>query len=273
MSNVVTFPGKLGDAILQWPVAYHWARLGGQKFTVWADKRSCAILEPLWRSQSMVEDVVWKDGIEGYQCGGQPWHFDLPTSDLVGNTVYHMGLRGFPVRQITLETLANCKIPLDIDPETIASEPAFEMPEKKPVNRLVLHGMAVYPHTKSTPGFWKFLYSVAGELEGMFDEIVWTGNDRDREVGRRVYPKWGEFADGGDFKKLADLIWDSRCMIGVGSAPIALAGALKVPAIRVHDQIGEHPRVIWSNLGANQANETERDLRTVWPRFKAEWLA
>jgi len=270
MATVFTMPGKLGDAILQWPVAYHWARLNKEKFTVWADPGTCKPLEPLWRSQPMVEDVVWKDGIEGYNCGGQPWHFNLKTEDVVGNTVYHLGLRGFPVRQITLETLANCKVPLDIDPDTLACDVAFVMPPKNPANRLVLHGMAVYPHTKSTPGFWKFLHSVADELSGMFDDIVWTGTARDREVGKRAYPQWAEYDDGGDFKKLADLIWDSRLMIGCGSAPVALAGALKVPAIRVHDPIGEHPRVIWSNLGPNQMNETEPELRKLWPAFRDE---
>jgi ADP-heptose:LPS heptosyltransferase len=132
--------------------------------------------------------------------------------------------------------------------------------------------MAVYPHTKTTPALWKFLYRVADELDEMFDEVVWVGSDRDREVGKRIYPKWGEFSDDGDFKKLADLIWNSRLMIGCGSSPITLAGALKVPGIRVHDPIGDHPRVIWSNLGANQMNEGEKDLRTLWPRFRDEFL-
>lgn len=272
MATIFTFPGKLGDAILQWPIARFWAKQNDSKFTIWADRASCEKLEPLWRSQACVEDVVWREGIEGYQCGGQPWHFGLETKDAIGHTIYHLGMRGFPVRQITLETMANSRVPLHLDYETLASDQWFDMPEKQPVNRLVLHGMAVYPHTKTTPGFWRFICRVRKELESIFDEIVWVGSDRDREVGKRTYPEWGEFCDGGDFKKLAELVWNSRCMIGVGSAPITLAGALKVPGIRVHDPIGEHPKVIWANLGANQANETERELRTTWPRFRQEFL-
>jgi hypothetical protein len=62
-------------------------------------------------------------------------------------------------------------------------------------------------------------------------------------------------------------------MIGCGSYPITVAGALKIPAIRVHDQIGEMAKIIWDNLGDNQLNETELSLRKAWPRFRDQWLA
>jgi hypothetical protein len=53
---------------------------------------------------------------------------------------------------------------------------------------------------------------------------------------------------------------------------VALAGALKIPAIRVHDNIEGMPKVIWSNLGDNQMNETEVLLRTNYAPWAEKWL-
>ena len=65
---------------------------------------------------------------------------------------------------------------------------------------------------------------------------------------------------------------NSRAVIGCGSSSVALAGALKVPCIRVHDPIGEFPRRIWDNLGDNQLNDTEIGLRASWPEWRDKWL-
>jgi hypothetical protein len=64
----------------------------------------------------------------------------------------------------------------------------------------------------------------------------------------------------------------SRCVIGSGSSGIALAGQLKVPSIRVHDPIGDAPKVIWSNLQEAHLNDTERLLRPEWPKFRDKYL-
>jgi ADP-heptose:LPS heptosyltransferase len=136
----------------------------------------------------------------------------------------------------------------------------------------VLHGQTVYAHTKSSPGFWKFLRSVRGELARDFDEVVWVGSERDREVGKRLYPEWKDFDDHGSFLELAQLIAGSDLVVGVGSSVVALAGALKVPCVRVHDPIGDHAKRIWDNLAHNSINDTEVDLRKTWPTFRDEHL-
>ena len=111
------------------------------------------------------------------------------------------------------------------------------------------------------------------ELESLFDDIVFVGSDRDREVASNTYPGWKAFDDGGDFLRLANLLASSRAMIGCGSAPIALAGAMKIPAIRVHDAVGNNaPKVIWDNLGENQLNDTEVGLRKSWPVWRDKCL-
>lgn len=276
MPVVATFPGKMGDAILQWPVMFHWARQTGQQFECWLDEHTCKLLVPLFEAQPCVSKVRLVSGVENWNCGGQPFHMNLPTSEFAGNTVYHMGFRSFPSRQITLETLTNSRVPVTVAPEELAETPTFSVGQTTKYNRLVLHGQSVYAHTRNTPTFWKFLASVRGELDRMFTEVVFVGNERDRAVGLATYPDWTAFDDGGDMLKLGRFIAESRAMVACGSGPVTLAGALKVPAIRVHDVVGGQgdgtPKVVFSNLGENQLNEAEVGLRSAWPAWRDRWL-
>ena len=308
MSVVFTCPGKMGDALHQLPVVYHWAKASGERAEMWLDKKTCAPLVPLYKAQPWVVKVELLDGVESYNCGGQPFHMNLPTSAFEGHTIYHLGLRSFPVRQLTLECLKVSKVPVEVDPDTLASEvclvtlpkdcvdiqidPIYGPTSKLGIDvkdlyarpgrvitvdgprRLILHGQAVYAHTNNSPSFWKFIAGVRAELESLFDEIVFVGSERDLEVGARTYPDWKTFDDGGDFLKLASFIAASKAMIGCGSAPIVLAGLLKVPAIRVHDPIGDNaPKVIWSNMAHNNINCRETELRRTWPHFRNNHLA
>jgi hypothetical protein len=109
-------------------------------------------------------------------------------------------------------------------------------------------------------------------LEAIFDDIAFIGSPQDLEVGRMSYPSWGTFDDEGDFLKLAQFMVDSRAVIGCGSSSVALAGALKVPCIRVHDPISDLPRRLWDNLGENQLNDTEIGLRSSWDKWRSRWL-
>lgn len=275
MSVVFTFPGKIGDALLQWPVAFHWAQQTGQKFACWMDRKSLAPLKGLFESEPCVEEARMIDGIESYLCGGQPWHFGLESKDFDGHRVYHLGMRRFPVRQITLQTAEDSKVPLT-DPDWSAPTLLTDVPLGEKKNRLVLHGQAVYAHTKTSPSFWRFIADRREELKTLFETIAFVGSGRDRAAAETsgLAEIFGAelFDDGGDFYRLADFIRDSRCMIGCGSSIVALAGQLKIPAIRVHDPIGQHPKVIWSNLGDNQLNATEEELRSMWPEFRDQWL-
>jgi len=271
--TVFTFPGKAGDAIMQFPVAYWWSKQHDSKFTCWLDEKSCKMVAPLFAAQPCVEKVELKPGIEGYACGGQPWHFNLETSELADRLVYHLGMRGFPAQQLTLECMATAGVPITVDRQELAETSPFVVPEGEKVNRLVIHGQGVCPHTRSTPMLWRFLYAVWPELKELFDEIVFIGSEADRGTALQTYPECKEFVDDGDFLKLATYMKASRAVIGSGSAPVALAGALKVPCIRVHDFIANGaPKVIWSNLGENQLNDTEIGLRTSWPEWRDKWL-
>lgn len=286
-NTYMTLPGKLGDAILQLPAAYWYAKEKGVKVNLWLDKNTLRPLVPLLEAQSWVGTVELRDGVESYNCGGQPFHMNLETKDFMDRRIFHLGLRGFPQRQITLQTVEDSKVPLEVETDTLAETPYFEVPavEALPIRKnggettldlsrriCVLHGQSVCPHTKSTPNFWRFLHAIRKELPGLFDEIVWVGADRDRQTGISAYPTWGSFDDEGSFLALAQLISKASLVIGVGSSVITMAGALKVPGIRVHDEIGNHPKVIWDNLGDNQINKTEVELRREWPEFRDRWV-
>ena len=273
MSLVFTMPGKLGDALHQWPIAFHYCRVNNVKCTLWLDEKSLNPLVPLFEAQPCVEKVELKSGIENYQCGGQPWHFDFPTSAYEGHTVYHLGYRSFPARQLTLECLEQSKVPLSIDPQELAETCTFET-EKRVVSEngcVVLHGQGICPHTRATPQFWKFLATVWDEISEKWNgQLYFAGTSRDREVAESIYARPGTWGidDGGDFQKLANFVASSNLVIGCGSSIAALAGALKIPCVRVHDPIAEAPKIIWSNLGSNQLNATEIELRTAWPEFR-----
>lgn len=270
-------PGKMGDALHQWPVAYWWARETGKKFTLWMDEHTCAPLKDLFEAQPCVEKTEYKFGVNSYECGGQPWSFHLPPSDYEGKLVTHLGFRTFPQRQLTLETLAAAGLQLEVDQDQLATVPSIEVDGEVagygPNQKIcLLHGQAVYSNTKGTPQFWRFLYTIAGELEEMFDRIVWVGSERDREVGSRIYPLWDAYDDHGSFLELARLMKMATLVIGCGSSVVSLAGLLKTNSIRVHDQIGEHPKTLWSNLQPNHLNDTEIELRKSWPEFREKYL-
>jgi hypothetical protein len=102
--------------------------------------------------------------------------------------------------------------------------------------------------------------------------VCFVGTKDERVRAWELYPKWRSFDDGGEFIRLAEYMSGATMMIGSGSSNVVLAGLLGIPTLRVHDPIGDHPKVIWSNLGDNQLNATERELRDEWPAFRDQWL-
>jgi ADP-heptose:LPS heptosyltransferase len=268
MKTVFSSPGKLGDALLQWPIAYQWSQLNRKHFDLWLDEKTCAPLVSLFASQECVDEVTLKSGIDHHRMGGQPWHFGLDTQDHQDLEVIHLGMRSFPEEQITLQTLK--WVPFSLDRHKLAKEPSLSVPHE-PADRLLLHG--TYASASGTPGFWRFLSQHWDELLKEFEDVGFIGSADEIARAREVYPEASGYPDGGDLAKTAQLMAGSRMVIGSGSSMVVLAGCLKIPCLRIHDPIGNYPKVLWSNLGKNQFNETERDLRRLWPEIKDECLS
>lgn len=265
MSLVFTMPGKIGDALLQWPVVHWYCTQNHKKATLWLDEGALKPLVNLFATQPCIEAVELKPGITGYQMGGQPWDFGLSTKDHVEHEIYHLGMRKFPSRQITLETLEN--VPLQIQRQDDMGSLMVVVHPPAANRRLVLHGNFT-SHATGVPSFWRFLSDHEEELAELFDEVVFVGTPRELQRARELYPSWGAFSDGGDFLHLASFIAGAEAVIGCGSSIVALAGCLRIPSLRIHDAIGDSPKVIWSNLGAKQFNLTEEELRTEWSNVR-----
>lgn len=265
MDTVFTFPGKIGDTLLQWPVAAAWHKQTGKEFEVWLDENTCKPLVNLLGSQPGVKSVKCIPGIESYHCGGQPYHFNLKASDFEGKTVYHLGMREFPKAQITIHALEESKVNVARE---LVKNPCLVVKERKVEDRVVIHGQSVCAHTGSVPAMWRFLNSIRKDLESRFSQICFIGTKEDLAAGLTAYPEWNTFHDEGDIIATAEFIASSKLVIAAGSSMAVLAGALGVPCIRVHDRIGTHPKSIWSNLGDNQLNATEVELRTLWPEWR-----
>lgn len=260
MKNVLfTMPGKIGDAFMQWPVAFHWAREQKQKINVGVDSRMLKHVAPLFGVQPCVDKTYLLDGIEHYMCGGQPFDFQMPpTAYKSWDEVFHLGHRGPPEKQLTLDVLDY--IGFDVDRTRLANDrTVFGSRIAKPKNRLLLHGMRYVQFQQILPFFWKALFESRELLEKEFEEIVFIGTRSDRMLADACGYK--SFEDGGDFVKLVDYMQDSRLVLGCGSSMIALAGALKVPSIRIHDNAGAAeghlPPETFSNLGPHQWNLAE----------------
>lgn len=268
MSLIFTMPGKLGDALLQWPVVYQYCKRENARCTLWLDEKSLRPLVPLFEYQPCVEKVELRGGIENHSMGGQPYDFGLKTSDYVDHEIYHLGFRAFPTRQITLETLNT--VPLNLSARETAQEPSLTVPDPDPrEEKVILHGNFT-SHATGVPGFWRFLSRIWDELPA---DRVFVGRPGECRRALELYPGARSFDDRGDFLVLARVLLGARAVIGCGSSVAALASVLKVPCVRVHDPIGEAPKVIWSGLGENQVNDTEFELRSTWPAFRDRWLA
>jgi hypothetical protein len=51
VSTVFTMPGKMGDALLQWPVVRAWLDQRGQSCELWVDEKTCSVG---WRTTGWV---------------------------------------------------------------------------------------------------------------------------------------------------------------------------------------------------------------------------
>lgn len=244
-----TFPGKLGDALHQWPIAKTWAEENGQQIEVGLG-RTAWPLKALLASQPCVSMVHLLEGITNEDNGGQPWHFGWGEYDKrEWELVFHLGFRGFPTRGLMRETYGLVATghpdyyrPLKTPFEQIWATPSVEpywRPPEGVLLPLILHG------TKTRPTFYKAMIRCWRILEKNFSPIVWAGKPDE-------WPQPATFqGDGLPIVEVAQRISYSGLVFAASSGIAALAGAQGAPCIR----IGEPqllPHEIWNNPGPNQ---------------------
>lgn len=265
MKTLWTFPGKIGDTLLQWPVAMHWALKHGEKI----DVRISEGVEPignLLASQSVVNDLKVATGrIISYNCGGQPWDFDYKPEDTTEyEQVFHCGFRRFPDKQITLFTRDALSLQEDLV-DGLFGYQTILAGQVDPKRRLVIHGRRI-SQSGGDCLFWGVMKNLlANGIADRFDEIVAVGTRDERLDARSRLNVQSTWADNGDWSALALYLANSALLIDAGTGVAALAGAVGTPCIRIHDPIGLQPKTIWSNPQYNQLNFAEGELLSdIW---------
>lgn len=260
MSDVLwTFPGKIGDAILQFGVMRGWLDATGKG----ADVQISEIVEPIGKIleiQPGVESVkVATNRITSYHMGGQPWDFGYKADELNGYSgVYHCGLRSFPTTQITKFTRDALGLE-DVVSDQALEKPCLQVPAIAGLGerRLLIHPRRVGQHG-GDPLFWSVMRRLLDQgLRERFGSLVVVGTREERLDAQARLGLRTSFADGGDWLALAQYVQGAALLIDAGTGVAPLAAALGVPCIRIHDPIGNHPKEIWSNPQPNQLNYDE----------------
>lgn len=240
MSRVLfTFPGKMGDALHQWPIARQWALENDTKIEVGLGRTAHCLAE-LLTQQSVVKEIRLLGGIKNEDNGGQPYDFGWGDDRKEWDEVFHLGFRNFPTRGLMRETYD--LVPLKASFEEVWNTPSIEPFWKPPegvLRPLILHG------TKTRPEFYKAMIRCFRILEKHFQPIVWAGRPDE-------WPQPADFdGDGLPIVEVANRISYSGLVFAASSGIAALAGAQGAPCIRIGEK---HllPSEIWDNPGRFQ---------------------
>ena len=242
---------------MQWPVAYHYWKETGNKFSCLLDRHISA-LQGLMESQECVDKIIIVDRIYDWNWGGQPYHFNM-TPEEVGkwDEVYHLGLRGEPTNQLTLCAKEN--VPIKAGEEQLAAQSLFVGPQNRQ-NTLIVHAtatthMGIRHQQDIRPRIWDVFAMCEQWFHLNFEEIVFIGSKKDKRMKELYDYKYFFFDDEGDFLKLAQEMNNTAFVLGAGSMGVVLAGILGVPSMRVHDPLwGKEDFTFWGNLGNKHAN-------------------
>lgn len=247
MKTLWTFPGKIGDALLQFGVAAAWMQQTGESI----DVRISEGVEPiggLLKAQPGVASVeVMTNAITSYHMGGQPWDFGLGEAVEGYDKVFHCGFRRFPTHQITRFTRDELGL-TEITDEDLATEYLLN-PGSEPqvANRLLIHPRRI-GQNGGDPLFWKVMTQLlADDIASLFNSVYVIGTREERLDARSRLDLGLALTDDGDWAKLADILSTSAMLIDAGSGIAPLAGALGTPTIRIHDDIMGQPKEIWDN--------------------------
>lgn len=271
---LITLPGKIGDALLQWPCVYHWNRETGRR-CVLGMPPELRVLDPLFRVQPAVEEIVFLEGIQHFGLGGQPYDFGLRGDQTARwGAVYHLGFRAFPDRPVPVVTRKY--LDFKASDEALCHEPSLRAPEPRKdlgSNFAVLH--ALY-----NSALLRTVRDLREDLEACFDRIYLVGLPKEQAFFQRglqgldgtLSDTWVAYPDTPSYLEVANLLAAARVTLDATSSIACLANALKVPCLVAHHQ--RHIGTAFHNTGPGQVNLDYRsapaEVRRALQRFTEE---
>jgi hypothetical protein len=246
---VATFPGKIGDLFMQWPVTRWYAKKNGPIDL--GIPPFMAGVSFLMAQQEHVDGVYfteesvlrsWKRDPPPYGIEDKPWRR--------WEKQLEMGFRDVPDTQLTLYIAKTMH--LDI-PKGDLAEPSIYVGERNVANYAVVNGTFL-SQTGESPPFWAALGNWYQYILKEFDKIYFVGSVSEMRAVKASDLPFEIFDDGGNLLLTAQLMRDARIVVGSSSAIAALGSAMGVPTIRVHDPIPGFDKSIWDSLLPNQLN-------------------
>jgi hypothetical protein len=262
----------MGDALMQWPLAYAYWKETGNQFDVLLDM-SINKLAPIFQEQPCVGKLMVEARCLNWSLGGQPWNMGVKPNDISRYAhVYHMGFRELPTYPITMF----CKqyIPVEADEIALSKQQSLALGEKKVENYCVVHATSRTHMPKCMPMVWPVYLANERYLSSRFDNIYFIGNDDDKVLYETMGPRHGEwFDDMGELRRSAELVQNAAFVLSAGSMFSPMAACFRTPCLRVHDTIAvpAEPKT-WCCVGEDQMNWVVNDLlqMTVIPEFVEE---
>lgn len=244
--NLWTFPGKIGDCFLQWPVCRRYQDQIGEEFGV-AVSEGLRPLVPLLSCQPGVKEVQVWPGVTNFNIGGQPWDFGGKNTAPGYSKVIHAGFRVMPTYTIT--QFVRDQLGMTISSQELGAQSLF-VKERRTKDYCVIHG-TLKTYRGELPRLWPMVRATHIPIQTW---VVGTQAERDYAKGWINADPWDDY---GGWYTLANFINNARFVIGAGSSVAALAGSLGIPCARIHDDVSGLPAHVWSHPGPDQLNLTE----------------
>lgn len=237
-----TFPGRMGDILMSWPIVYQWYKKTGEKFKIvtcehWGCPR---VLDLLATQQCVADAEIWPHIINDDSCGGQPWHFNKLGMD----NIIHMGYRSRPDQQLTKYVLST--FPEKLDEMEALDKPSLFLGNCSNFNYCVFFAK---PHQN-----WLTAIKLMLEASHLFDTIYVIGLPEDlSHIKKNAGNNHWRYIDRDRPNLIADaiLIRDARAVITINSLVPTISNLMKIPTVVVHRA---QPFEIYSNTGPNQFN-------------------
>lgn len=260
---LVTFPGKLGDAIFSAPAMRKLASIHRTPVSLLLSL-NCVPLERLFRAQTFIADVTFSaDYVAEHMLWGvQPWC--MPVSDPEHwDHIYHLGLRCEPLPECHLSDFiagAYGLGPLNLEEASITL-PGDPGPERRRSRKVVVHAFAGKMRSNPVRALLigNYVRRAISRYPGLRVTLIAADSDAKdfySACGLARLSQIEDIVNPEDLFEAARLIASAHLFVGVNSCCAALANALRTPSVVILNT-GDWR---WGGVGAGQGNIPIREL-------------